>query len=415
MLCSVRYDALNEFNEFYVHDMCGLHSRDFYSREIHCRIVDEDGIYLLLNLISTCKANIVTSVELAQHNLYTERGLSNLAEGLMHAPHACVNTLVLHCATDSLAKLFRDNACTIEQITVCGDNATQSFWTALLSNPRLRVLKIIEAMDERRFLCLCDLLAGCTLQEFTMTLYEETHKYYPYFLQQITACTTLTLFKLDGSLLGNSNAIELAKLLPGTRITTLSLACCFMGDPGMQNLVQCLHLTRVEELDLSFNDCGPLAVAALAEALCFNSRLRVLKMRECRLNPQTGITLANALRQSTLQELDISYNALGDEWLPVLVTALRSKDCHLQQLNTQCCAFTRECLTAQLRGALLNPYCNLRVLELGLHLPEVTGMLHLARNIHVLLSSRQIKHLGRMSAVRNLPCELIRLVCMMLG
>ncbi|XP_068505722.1 NACHT, LRR and PYD domains-containing protein 3-like isoform X3 [Syngnathus scovelli] len=117
----------------------------------------------------------------------------------------------------------------------------------------------------------------------------------------------------------------------------------------------------LRELDLSFSDFddGGLEVlaAGLAKPQC---TLQVLRLGGCDLSKKSCEALASVL--STLRELDLSCNNLGDDGLEALATGLAKPQCTLQVLGLMGCKLSKK--SCEALASVLSSPCSLRKLDL---------------------------------------------------
>nr|XP_015194912.1 PREDICTED: ribonuclease inhibitor-like [Lepisosteus oculatus] len=113
----------------------------------------------------------------------------------------------------------------------------------------------------------------------------------------------------------------------------LTERCC----EDLASVVQFQH-SSLRELDLSFNNLGDSGVKLLSAALRDpNCKLTTLWMWRCELTERCCEDLASALQSqhSSLRELSLSLNNLGDSGVKLLSAALRDPSCKLTTLRLQ--------------------------------------------------------------------------------
>lgn len=125
---------------------------------------------------------------------------------------------------------------------------------------------------------------------------------------------------LSGNDLGPSGpGRELCSSLPVTvNLKVLMLACCSLGDVGVQGLFEVLsHRNRgdttacaLQELDLSHNNLTPVAARALVHVLAGNEHLEVLHAKANEFGPEGALAIAECItaNRGRLQRLDVSQN-----------------------------------------------------------------------------------------------------------
>jgi hypothetical protein len=103
-------------------------------------------------------------------------------------------------------------------------------------------------------------------------------------------------------------------------VRRLNLQACSVGVEGLRALAGSAHLRLLQELDLSLNwhgglqDKGARALAAVPGL----ARLRVLRLRTCKIRSRGVVALARSPHLSRLEVLDLGQNALRCEGLTAL-------------------------------------------------------------------------------------------------
>ncbi|MBN3319722.1 NAL12 protein, partial [Atractosteus spatula] len=111
----------------------------------------------------------------------------------------------------------------------------------------------------------------------------------------------------------------------------LTERCC----ENLASVLQSQH-SSLRELVLSDNSLGDSGVKLLSAALREpNCKLTTLKIRVCKLTERCCEDLTSALQSqhSSLRELDLSGNNLGDSGVKLLSAALRDPNCKLTTLG----------------------------------------------------------------------------------
>uniref|UniRef100_A0A674BJZ7 NACHT domain-containing protein n=1 Tax=Salmo trutta TaxID=8032 RepID=A0A674BJZ7_SALTR len=132
----------------------------------------------------------------------------------------------------------------------------------------------------------------------------------------------------------------------------------------------------LRELNLSNNDLRDRGVELLCVGLTSPLRnIQTLVLAGCKLTYESCETLTSALQTSNspLRELDLSYNYLGDRGVELLCVGLTSPLCNIQTLVLDGCNLTYEsCET--LASALQIPNSSLRELDLSYNDLEDRGV-----------------------------------------
>ncbi|XP_055369645.1 uncharacterized protein LOC114867397 [Betta splendens] len=194
---------------------------------------------------------------------------------------------------------------------------------------------------------------------------------------------------------------------------TLRLICCLITEEGLASLALALRPNRssLRELDLSYNRLGDLALAsAKLESL---SNVDVLRLSHCNLSGKSCEALASVLKSksSRLRELDLSNNNLQDPGVKLLSVGLQSPHCRLKTLRLSGCMVTEEGCSSLNSALTANP-SHLRELDLSYNHPGASGEKLLSEKLNNpwwRLNSLRLDHGGEqrlMQDVRKWFCEL---------
>lgn len=114
------------------------------------------------------------------------------------------------------------------------------------------------------------------------------------------------------------------------RFSNLTVKCC----PALAAILGTKE-SYLRVLDLGYNSIGDAGVGILVEQLCsLNCRLKSLRLPGCGLTSHACEDLASALLLSTtLRELDLSRNDLGDDGMWKLSAGLSAQQCELETLR----------------------------------------------------------------------------------
>ncbi|XP_066577749.1 NACHT, LRR and PYD domains-containing protein 3 [Amia ocellicauda] len=169
---------------------------------------------------------------------------------------------------------------------------------------------------------------------------------------------------------------------PNCKLQRLSLAGCEITSEGFAALASALYSnsSTLRELDLSYNHPGDIGMRLLCNGLVdANCKLEKLLLLECGIKENGCEELALVLRSnfSTLRELDLSCNLLGDSVVTLLYSAVQNPSCKLEKLVLSDCGVTERGF-AVLATTLRSNTSHLRELDLSYN--------HLGDSSEILLS-----------------------------
>ncbi|XP_041958764.1 NACHT, LRR and PYD domains-containing protein 12-like [Alosa sapidissima] len=189
-----------------------------------------------------------------------------------------------------------------------------------------------------------------------------------------------------------------------------------------------MPLSQLKILDLSYNPLTDAGVEKILKALLSKKRdLETLRLCACHITETSCVTLAKVLQQSSLRELDLSGNTIGDEGVKLVCTGLMSPHCRLSTLGLKDCNLYKGSCAAlasvlwsfsELKGLDLSdndlPNAGLRRLSAGLrnsncslHVLRMSGCQITERGCALLASTliRNPHHLEELDLSYNHPGE----------
>ncbi|XP_058855302.1 NACHT, LRR and PYD domains-containing protein 12-like isoform X2 [Acipenser ruthenus] len=255
--------------------------------------------------------------------------------------------LTEHCCED-LASALCTNQSTLRELELGWNNLGKSGMKLLSSALNLPSCKIEKLGLER-----CDLTVDCC-EDLASAL--------------CTNQSTLRELQLGENNLGESG-IKLTAALkhPNCKLEKLGLGQCDLTRDCCEDLASalCTNQSTLRELELRGNKLGESGMKLTAALKHPNCKLEKLGLGRCDLTGDCCEDLASALctNQSTLRELQLGGNHLGESGMKLLTAALKHPNCKLEKLRLEGCGLPRGCCE-DLASALCTNQSTLRELEL---------------------------------------------------
>ncbi|XP_033962771.1 NLR family CARD domain-containing protein 3-like [Pseudochaenichthys georgianus] len=149
--------------------------------------------------------------------------------------------------------------------------------------------------------------------------------------------------------LGNNNITDdgillLSDTLKNSKLEKLRLKSCNLTERSARVWASVISsdANQLKELDLSHNDLMDIGVKELSEGLGSpHCKLEILMLAGCSVTEEGCTFLASALTLSRLKELDLSYNHPGPLGLQLLSALKADPRCSLHELSVEQCGESR--------------------------------------------------------------------------
>ncbi|KAL3945125.1 MAG: hypothetical protein SGBAC_000793 [Bacillariaceae sp.] len=158
------------------------------------------------------------------------------------------------------------------------------------------------------------------------------------FATLLTTETTIEGFCAESTNLGPDGAFSLAPVLEfNYRLRVLKLGGNQIGSEGVEVLMESLHNSQsssLEELDLAYNAVGKEGAESIAQELAENATIRVLNLNGNTIGSEGCALLAQALQYSlSLRRLILSNNNIDNQGAFEMAVALGKPSCKMERNN----------------------------------------------------------------------------------
>ena len=132
---------------------------------------------------------------------------------------------------------------------------------------------------------------------------------------------------LGGDNIGDKGIADIANSLrTNTTISYLNVTGCGISDIGVQSLAEAIAANgsiRLEELDISYNNIGDMGLARIATALQINTTIKYFSMSHCGISDKGAESLARVLAVNrSLTCLNLSWTKNSDTGTAHIATAV---------------------------------------------------------------------------------------------
>ncbi|XP_072891976.1 uncharacterized protein [Hemitrygon akajei] len=294
--------------------------------------------------ISGCKIRKLKLIEVG----LTASGAEDLATALITNPLLTELSLSDNKLEDSGVKLVSAalsiSGCKIQKLWLHNveltDSGAEDLVSILSTNPSLTKLDLsINKLGDSGVKLVSDALrkTECKIQKLELAMVDLTDSGAEDLVSALSTNPSLMELDLSRNKLGDSGVKVLSAALRNTecKIQKLWLAMVGLTDSGAEDLASALSTKpSLTKLDLSYNKLGDSGVKQLSAALRNpECKIRKLKLAMVDLTDSGAEDLVSVLSTNTsLTELDLSRNKLGDSGVKKLSAALRNTECKIQKL-----------------------------------------------------------------------------------
>ncbi|XP_029552312.1 NACHT, LRR and PYD domains-containing protein 12 isoform X2 [Salmo trutta] len=332
--------------------------------------VQEEGCASLASALRSNPSHL-RELDLSSNNL-GDSGVKQLSAAL-EVQHCKLETLRLsNCKIEekgcaSLASALRSNPSHLRELDLSYNHNLQDAGVANLSAALGNPLCNLESLR----------LETCGVTEEGFSSLASALKSNPSHLRQLD---------LSSNKAGDTGAKLLSAALehPGCELLKLRLSFCSVQGDGCCSLVSALRSnpTHLRQLDLSNNFLGDSGVKLLSALLEDpHCEIKTLRLTDCYISEEAFVSLASALKSnpSHLRELDLTRNNGGDSGVKLLCAGLKDPCCKLEKLSLFCCKLTWECCEAM--AAALSSTSSLRELDLSHNYLGNSGVMMLSAGL----------------------------------
>uniref|UniRef100_UPI00358F736E NACHT, LRR and PYD domains-containing protein 12-like isoform X2 n=1 Tax=Myxine glutinosa TaxID=7769 RepID=UPI00358F736E len=262
-----------------------------------------------------------------------DEGLDILMKSLVSKPNRLKEIRLEDCKlSNKSGPILRDlkNITHLEELHLdrnpIGDEGLEGLMEGLKSQTKLRTLGLGE--------CNLSTKSGPILRELNNIINLEYHeleecdlstKSGP-ILRDLKNINNLEELYLGWNLIGDAGLEGLMEVLKSqTKLRILRLRKCKLSPKSGPILWDLKNINNLEDIDLSLNPIGDEGLEGLMEGLKSQTKLRTLRLEECDLSTKSGPILRDLKNIINLEYLSLSRNPIGDEGLKGLMEVLKSQ------------------------------------------------------------------------------------------
>uniref|UniRef100_A0A2K5CXZ2 NLR family pyrin domain containing 4 n=1 Tax=Aotus nancymaae TaxID=37293 RepID=A0A2K5CXZ2_AOTNA len=248
---------------------------------------------------------------------------------------------------------LRHPSCRLQKLrinNVSFSGQSSHLFQVLFHQPDLKYLSLtLTKLSRDDVKSLCDALnspAG-NIEELALAYCHLSEQCWEYFSEMLLRNSSLRHVDLGANVLKDEGLKTLCKALkrPDCHLDSLCLVKCFITAAGCEDLASVLISNQnLKNLEIGCNEIGDVGVKLLCGALTHpDCRVEVLGLEDCALTSACCKDLASVLTGSkTLQQLNLTLNALDHGGVVVLCEALRHPECALRVLGLKKADFGEE-------------------------------------------------------------------------